>query len=87
MAIGGISPFGGQYGMTQGGGYDNNGTTYNALANAGANANSTAAQSAQSGSPQDAQKAKQAANKEQEAAQMAAMLEEKRNGAVMALLR
>ncbi|MFC0398068.1 hypothetical protein [Paraburkholderia rhizosphaerae] len=81
MAIGGIPA----YGAGQGG-YDT-GATYNALADASRNAQSTAAQSAKTGSPQDAQKAKQAANKEQEAAQTAAMVEEKRNGSVMALLR
>ena len=87
MAIGGINPYGGQYGITQGGGYDHNGSTYNQLANASSTANAASDKAAQTGSPQDAQAAKQAANKESEAAQAAATKETARNQAVMALLR
>ncbi|CAB3756853.1 hypothetical protein [Paraburkholderia solisilvae] len=85
MAIGAISPYAGQYGAA-GGGYDN-GTVYNALGNATRGKDAAATKSAQSGTPQDAQAAKQAANKESEAAQTAAMLEQSRNQSVMALLR
>ena len=87
MAIGGINPYGGQYGIAQGGGYDHNGGTYNELSKASANADAASNKAAQTGSPQDAQAAKQAANKESEAAQAAATKEQARNQAVMALLR
>ena len=87
MAIGGISPYGGQYGALQGGGGYDNGGTYNQLANASATADAASNKAAQTGSPQDAQAAKQASNKESEAAQAAATKEQARNQSVMALLR
>jgi hypothetical protein len=86
MAIGGISPFGGQYGAAAPGGYDN-GAGYNQLANAHNNANAAADRAAQTGSPQDAQAAKQASNKETEAAQAAATKESARSESVKTLLR